>query len=187
MVDEKDYELVPHKEVLELRRELDRLKMGKPSGRKGKASLQSSIEELSSTIHTLMDLFKEAGEGMKDEEIGASAVGKSLKPMVDRMNNITEQNEKIAEGIVAIADMMADFKTRVDRLDKDVEAKLLEDAPKAPLLEEIPEHEEKPPMPHGMPPPGPPPFRPGPMPPPPTGGPPMPGGMPPPPPPPRRR
>ncbi len=100
----EDYELMPHKDVLELRDELRKLKM-----HPNEKTLQLSMVELASKVDKLADIFEEAMHEIRIEEGGLTFQDK-MKPLIDRMEKILEQNSQIAEGVVAIADMVSELK-----------------------------------------------------------------------------
>ena len=100
----EEYELMPHKEILELRDELHKLKI-----RPNEKTLQLSMVELSAKVDKLIDIFSEAMHEIRIEEGGLTFQDK-MKPMVDRMDKILEQNSQIAEGVVAIADLVNELK-----------------------------------------------------------------------------
>jgi len=100
----EEYELMPHKEILELRDELHKLKM-----RPNEKTLQLSMVELSAKVDKLIDIFSEAMHEIRIEEGGLTFQDK-MKPMVDRMDKVLEQNSQIAEGVVAIADLVNELK-----------------------------------------------------------------------------
>ncbi len=104
--DDADYELLPHKEIEDLRQELKKLK-GFDSA-PGK-NLQVSIVELNKKIDKLIAIFEEAMHEVKLEEGGLSFKEK-MSPIVDRMQKILEQNSEIADGIVTIGDMIKELK-----------------------------------------------------------------------------
>lgn len=99
-----DYELLPHKDILELKEELRKLR-AQPSEK----TLQISMVELSGRINRLIDIFEEAKEMIKAEE-GALTFQEKMKPLLNRMDKVLEQNSQIAEGVVAIADMVNELK-----------------------------------------------------------------------------
>ena len=100
----EEYELMPHKDVLELRDELRKLKM-----HPNEKTLQLSMVELASKVDKLADIFEEAMHEIRIEEGGLTFQDK-MKPLIDRMDKILEQNSQIAEGVVAIADMVNELK-----------------------------------------------------------------------------
>ncbi len=98
-----EYELLPADELEKLREEI-RLLKANPFGdsEKGKTLLQA-IEELTATIKSLLSAFESAQKAVLEE-------AKQLKPLNERFDEIVDQNEKIASGIVALADMLNDLK-----------------------------------------------------------------------------
>jgi hypothetical protein len=51
-------------------------------------------------------LFRDAADAMKLEEKESDAIGKKISPMLDKLNTLIDQNEKIARGIVGVAEMV---------------------------------------------------------------------------------
>ncbi len=70
------------------------------------SSLKESIDNLNNSINSLMKLFKEATEQLKMEEHDSEVVDKKISPVMQKITTLEEQNEKIARGIVAVADML---------------------------------------------------------------------------------
>jgi len=153
-MNDEEYAIVSKKEFDKLRTELEKLKKNPLGGSKQGEDLQDSVDNLSTSLNSMMELFKEASDQMKIEEHDTDILGKKLDPLLEKVDTLIEQNQKIAKGIVAVADM---------------------------VKEKLESHEAKPePEPMGLPPgpmggplpPGPP--MPGPMPAPPRGMPPLP-------------
>ena len=69
---------------------------------------QSNNESLAKSINTLIELFAEASDDMKMDTHDAVLVTQKLDKIIDRLDKIEIQNEKIAKGIVALADMLED-------------------------------------------------------------------------------
>ena len=115
-----DYEILPHKDIVELREELRRLR-AKPTER----TLQISMVELAGKVDKLIDIFTEAMETIRVEE-GGLTFQEKMKPVLNRMDKVLQQNSQIAEGIVALADM-------VNELKSGGEAPALPTAPVAPM------------------------------------------------------
>ena len=69
-------------------------------------SLKESIDNLNNSINSLIKLFKEATEQLKMEEHDSEVVDKKISPVIQKITTLEEQNEKIARGIVAVADML---------------------------------------------------------------------------------
>jgi len=96
MVD--DYELLPHEELENLRKEVERLKKSPFPDSKQNKTLLESMDALTTSINKLIKIFEGAQEDII-KEYSESSPTKILK-------QISEQNAKIAEGIVALADMV---------------------------------------------------------------------------------
>ncbi|HSU72684.1 MAG TPA: hypothetical protein VLJ21_02450 [Candidatus Binatia bacterium] len=136
--DQEEYELVPYKEIQDLKEELKKLKdVPIPSSKK----LQVSMDDLALKIDRMTAIFEEAGHEIKVEE-GGMTFQEKMKPMMEKMNKILEQNSEIAKGIVAVADLINDLK---GKLDEGFVVKKEEQSPAGDLLR---------PEPQFMPPPG---------------------------------
>ena len=103
---EGEYELIPHKEIRELKEELQKLREF-PAGPGTK--LQISLDELSKKTDRMIEIFDEAFHEITTEEGGLSFKEK-MQPLTDKMNKVLEQNAEIASGIVALADIMTELK-----------------------------------------------------------------------------
>ncbi|MBW2971982.1 hypothetical protein KY359_03000 [Candidatus Woesearchaeota archaeon] len=168
-MEDEEYAIVSKKEFLQLKKELDRLKKNPLEGSESGADLQASIDNLNKSLNVMLEVFKQAAEDMKLEEHDTEMVAKQIGPINEKIDTLIDQNQKIAKGIVAIADMVREKLEEI--------AEKAESRPKLPPLGPAPRPAPKPSGPPSF---GPPP-RPGPagfgMPP--AGGPPpAPGGMP---------
>jgi hypothetical protein len=108
MAIDDEYELMPHREIAELKKELQRLKEAgqSPSGR----TLQGSIDNLAASVNSMVNLFNEATKEIKVEEHDEQAISNKLEALAEAILVLKKQNEKIAEGIVALADMIKESK-----------------------------------------------------------------------------
>ncbi len=107
---EDNYELVPYKEIQDLKDELKRMKdVPIPSTKK----LQITMDELAMKVDRLTAIFEEAGHEIKTEE-GGLTFQEKMKPVLEKMNKILEQNSEIAKGIVAVADLVNELKGRME-------------------------------------------------------------------------
>lgn len=100
MVD--DYELLPHEELEKLRRDIEHLKKSPYPGTKQNKNLLDSMESLSDSINRLIAIFEGTQEDLIKEYKDASPTKLLVK--------VSEQNVKIAEGIVAVAEMLKNNK-----------------------------------------------------------------------------
>ncbi len=110
--EEEEYELLPHKEIEDLKEELSKLKEFEiaPSKR-----LQVSLLELNTKLDRLMMIFEDATHELRIEEGGLSFTEK-MKPLLEKMNKILEQNSEIASGILALADMVKEIKEKPEEI-----------------------------------------------------------------------
>ncbi|MBI4448428.1 hypothetical protein HY641_00180 [Candidatus Woesearchaeota archaeon] len=107
-----EYEILPHKEIHELRDQLNRLKE-RPTER----TLQLALAESTAKTDRLINIFEEALTMIKVEE-GSLSFTEKLRPLMQKMDTILEQNSEIATGLVGIHDILADVKEQVDVLKK---------------------------------------------------------------------
>jgi len=98
---DETYELFPEKEIQELKQELQKLKSFDVTPSK---SMQVSMVELNQKLDKLLHIFDDALDKLKVEE------GKDLLSRMDKLeeqlDEVLEQNKTIAEGLVAITDMI---------------------------------------------------------------------------------
>ena len=114
MADDDEYELLPHKQIADLKKELERLKKGPtPEAR-------NEMERLNDSINNLLSLFKEASSQMHLEEQEATMVAEKLIPIEEKLDQILDQNQKIAEGIVALADLVKELKEDQKKKDREL-------------------------------------------------------------------
>ena len=106
MVEEGTYEIMPYKEIVSLKKEIEELK--KKSGEVPSRDLLNSMNNLTKSMEGMLQLFRTAAEEMKAEE--SIDTSKQLAPIIHKINELSEQNKKIAEGMVAIADMVNEMK-----------------------------------------------------------------------------
>jgi hypothetical protein len=166
-----EYELVSKKDIEKLQGGLKNVKDETGSGRGNHAIMES----LHRDIIELLNIFKEASKEMKESE-GEEELNRQMGELSTKLDIIVEQNEKIAEALITVADMMKGESPHSDFHDREPEP-----APEMPSPDERLIPDEGPAAPAG-PPNAPPGYPPGP--------PPGPGAPPPPPPPPgatRRR
>ena len=109
--DGEDYEILPQKEIQELKGELQKLKDFEimPSKKLG-----VQLIELNTKLDKLLSIFEEATTALQLEEGGLSFKDK-MRPVVEKMNKILEQNSEIAQGIVAVADLVKDLRNDMDK------------------------------------------------------------------------
>ncbi len=76
---------------------------------RGNENTPADTEDLARSINSLIKIFAEASEDMKMDTHDAVLVTQKLDKILDRLEKVEIQNEKIAKGIVALADMVEDL------------------------------------------------------------------------------
>ncbi len=95
---DEEYELVPREEIEELKHELEKLKKNPYSDSEKNRNLLDSMDNLTIAINKLVKIFEKAQEEiLRDYQ--------KNKPTV-MLNEILDQNTKIAKGTLAVADMI---------------------------------------------------------------------------------
>jgi hypothetical protein len=105
-----DYALVPEREVEELKKEVEDLRKNPVGSTPEGKELMEQVESLNQTIHSLSDFFKEASESLERFESKPKEESK-IEPKVDEL---IEQNKKIAKGIIAVADLVKDLTMKME-------------------------------------------------------------------------
>ena len=123
-----DYEIVPEKEFDALKNDVEKIKKDPISSSPEGKALKESIDKLNDSITKLLTLFKTTAETLKSEEQESQIMTTKIVPLFDKVQKLEEQNEKIAKGIVALAEMFEDMKSS--------------QKPNAPSIPEVPKREE---------------------------------------------
>ncbi|MBI5398889.1 hypothetical protein HZB03_05485 [Candidatus Woesearchaeota archaeon] len=106
MENDDEYAIVSKKEFLALKKELERIKKNPLEGSPVGENLQDSIDNLNTSVNSMLEVFKQASQEMGIEEHDTQLVSKQIGPLQEKIDTLIEQNQKIAKGIVAIADMV---------------------------------------------------------------------------------
>lgn len=97
-----EYELVPHNQLEFLRQEVEKIKSNPFGDSHSSKDLLSSMSELNKNVAKLVAIFETANdEIVRDYKDQANT---------EKINKVMEQNEKLAKGIVAIADLLKELK-----------------------------------------------------------------------------
>ena len=97
-----EYELLPKQEVDMLKKEIARLKKNPLGDLPEGENMLDAINNLNTNISKLIDIFSKAGADLASDYSEGTAV--------EDIKTIKEQNDDIAEGLVAVADMVKDIK-----------------------------------------------------------------------------
>lgn len=108
-----DYALVSEKEMGQLKDEVKSLKKNPLGGTVAGKSLQEDIGKLNQAINDLVGIFKEASDQMKLEDKETDIISRKIDPLFEKLDLLIDQNQKIAKGIVAVADIVSEHLPRV--------------------------------------------------------------------------
>lgn len=160
MVEEGSYEIMPYKEIVELKRQIAELQ--RKTGDTTSKELLESMAALTKSMNNMLQLFSSAAEEMKLEEKTESELSQKVAPLIEKVDRLEEQNRAIAEGLVAVADMVKDIKGEKKPIPSSIKPEKepsFEEFPPLETPEESPELPPfEPPRPRPIPPPGVPPF-----------------------------
>lgn len=91
-----------YKDISDIKKGLTAMK-GKDVSAK---ELHDELQKLNTTITDMLEVFGAAAEQMKLEEQGYEANSKKHEMIISKLDKIIDQNRTIAEGMVAIVDMV---------------------------------------------------------------------------------
>lgn len=100
---EEDYDLVPYKDISELKRELEGIKEKKDVSAK---DVHEAVRQLAAVMNDMLEVFAGAAEQMKLEEKNAELESKKHEMILSKLDKLLEQNKIIAEGMLAVVEMM---------------------------------------------------------------------------------
>jgi hypothetical protein len=101
-----EYELMPHTELDYLRKEVERLKRNPLGDTQASITLLDSMNKLNANIARLNDILAGANDEMVKAYSDAGAQ--------DQLRKLSEQNEKLARGIVAVAELVKELQRKQD-------------------------------------------------------------------------
>ncbi|MBN2459560.1 hypothetical protein JXB28_04720 [Candidatus Woesearchaeota archaeon] len=107
MAGDDEYELLPKEELDTLKKEIERLKRSPFGEMKEGETLLDAINNLNANIRKLIEIFTNAQAELESHYAEGGAPVEDLK-------DIKDQNEQIAQGILAIADMVKETKSKVE-------------------------------------------------------------------------
>lgn len=103
MADDEPYDLLPHQEIEELKRQVQELKTR--SDKSSSQEIVKALEQLTRAMDSMLRLFTEAAGEVKGDD-------KEHGQIVEKLDEVIEQNKTIAGGMVAVSDMVRDFVER---------------------------------------------------------------------------
>jgi hypothetical protein len=104
--DDDEYEILPRQEIETLKKELERLRKNPFGETKEGENILDAINNLNNNIRRLIDIFTKAGADL-EKDYG------DVNGPIGALNDIKDQNEQIAQGVLAVADMVKDVRTDI--------------------------------------------------------------------------
>jgi len=101
---EEDYELLPHREIQRLKEEISKLKGGEAVGTD--KDLRRAVMNLSEKIDSMNEILEAASVDLREEDKEAEIIKDKIDPIMEKMAELADQNQKIAKGLVAIHDLV---------------------------------------------------------------------------------
>ena len=99
----EDDELIPYKDISELKKELEGMQDKKDVSTK---ELYDAVHKLSNAMSDMLEVFGAAAGQLKLEEKGYEAETKKHEIIISKLDKLIDQNKTIAEGMVAIVEMV---------------------------------------------------------------------------------
>ena len=106
-----EYALISEKEIEKLKKEVEDLKQNPIGKTKQGKDLLDNIKELNENIRLLVDTFEEAGKEFKNE-VKSKVVEDQITPVNNKVELLVEQNKKIANALVSLAEMVKEIQTK---------------------------------------------------------------------------
>jgi hypothetical protein len=101
-MDSDEYQLMSRKELIDLKEQLKRVKEGSTSPSR---SMPDAMQSLQRTMLELIGIFREASDTLKEDDSQIS-IAKKLNEISSKIDVLVDQNEKIAGGILSVADLI---------------------------------------------------------------------------------
>lgn len=96
-------DLAQYKDISELRKELEGMKGRKEIPAK---DLYEAVQKLTQTVTGMLDIFSAATEQMRLEEREFESESRKHEMIISKLDKLIDQNKTIAEGMVAIVEMV---------------------------------------------------------------------------------
>lgn len=126
-------DLVSYKDISELKKELEGMKGKKDVSVK---ELYDAVQRLAQTMTDMLEVFGAAAEQMQLEEQSNESIAKKHEMIVSKLDKLIDQNKTIAEGMVAIVDMV---KEKIIAPAKERETPMFKPQKEEPLFKPMPE------------------------------------------------
>lgn len=100
---EEENNFISYKDISELKKELETIQDRKDVSPK---ELYDAVHRLADTVSGMLEVFGAAAEQMKLEDKGYEAESRKHDTIVSKLDKLIDQNKTIAEGMVAIVELV---------------------------------------------------------------------------------
>src|SRR3989338_2883167 len=98
-----DERITPYSDIADSKKQVNKIQANpNPSS----DQLIMTVQHLTRSMGSMLELFRTAAEEMKLEEKEEHAVAQQITPLLRKLDEMMEQNKVIAEGMVALADLV---------------------------------------------------------------------------------
>jgi len=98
-----DYEIISQREIRKLREQLKGIDSGKAVDVN---TLHRTVSELDEKLGSLLDIFSAAVDDMREEDKESEIIKDKINPIIEKLDQIDDQNKKLAQGMVAVNDLL---------------------------------------------------------------------------------
>jgi hypothetical protein len=109
MVNDDSYDLMPHRQINEIKAQIAQLKA--MQDRASPKELIASMDSLTNSITSMLNLFQKAAQELK-YEIKEEQLASGKESVNEKLDKIIDQNRIIANGMIAVSDMVKDFSSK---------------------------------------------------------------------------
>jgi len=100
----EDYEIIPLEEVRKLKEEIKQLKSENENS--PTSQIAYSMDKLTESLEKLFEIFNVAATDIEREKLDEKSFEEKIHPLMEKLNRIEDQNKDLAEGILALADIV---------------------------------------------------------------------------------
>ena len=100
---QEDIGLVPYKDISELKKELEAMKVKKDVSMK---EVYDAVQKLAQIIENMLEVFGGAAENRKLEEKSYEADAKRHEMIISKLDRVADHNKTIAEAMVKVVEMI---------------------------------------------------------------------------------
>jgi len=108
MAEDDTYDLMPHRQIEDLKQQFEDLKKKSISSQE----MLDSMNKLTATMDSMLKLFTQAAEELKLEEKEESETALKVDSVINTLEEIKNQNHTLAEGLVTVSDMVREHKVK---------------------------------------------------------------------------